>query len=505
MNTGDIKSQIIKNSFWNFLSSLINRIGGFFLIIFISRLLMPEGFGKYSLAMTISLFFITFSDMGINQTLIRYVSLGIDNKNNSQSAAYFNYLFRLKFIITLFVSLILFLISYPLANYIFKDPSLFHSLIILSFYVFFISLTGFFESLFFIKKNVKYISLKESLSFLIKIGGIFVIWYFVKPEFRMMGIFVSFLIVSFLTLFFVFCFSRKAHPSLFKRTKCLINKKTLTNFILFINIQNISLIILSQATIIILGIFLTEEYVGYYNSSWALVAGISSLLLSSFSYILLPIFTNVEEEKFQHILKKTFKIFFILTLPISFGLSILSRFFISTIYGHEYILAYNSLRILSFVIPCMIGTELSLVSFSARGNLKRFSMQMLISVAIFFILNYLSILIFFNISEKSVLIGISIANLISWITCFLSSILLLKKELNVKIFSFWIIKPLLSCLIMSSLIIFLLTIFKDVNLFLGIVMILTGAFIYFASLWIMKGIEISDFSEIPKILFKLNK
>src|SRR4030042_1388664 len=149
-SSSQIKEQIIKNSFWNIVNSFINRIGGFILVILLSRLLMPEGFGKYSLVMTISLFFITFSDLGINQTLIRYISLEI-GKNNQKAVSYFKYLFRTRFLLTLSISLILLIGAYPLSLYIFNDISLFPYLTILSFYVFIVSLTGFFESLFFIK------------------------------------------------------------------------------------------------------------------------------------------------------------------------------------------------------------------------------------------------------------------------------------------------------------------------------------------------------------------
>ena len=125
----EIKEQVIKNSFWNIMSSILNRIGGFILAIMLSKLLMPEGFGRYSLVMAISFIFITFSDLGINQTLIRYVSLKID-KSNSESALYAQYLFRMKLFVTIIFSLALFLMAYPLSFFIFKNYSLFPLLII---------------------------------------------------------------------------------------------------------------------------------------------------------------------------------------------------------------------------------------------------------------------------------------------------------------------------------------------------------------------------------------
>jgi len=500
-NKSDIKDQIIKNSFWNIIGSLINKLGGFILVILISRLLMPEGFGRYSLAITISFFFITFSDLGINQTLIRYVSLEFDKKND-ESAAHLNYLFKIKFLITLIISLILFISSYPLSFYVFKDSYLFLPLLILSFYVFFISLSSFFESLFFVRKKVKYICIKEFLSFLIKLVAIILIGYFSGIEFKLESIFLSFIGISILIFFFDFYLSKHFYPSLFKKTNSKIDKKGILKFILFINIQTIAMMVLSQATILFLGIFLEEKYIGYYNASWTIITGIAGLLFS-FSYTLLPIFASLEEQRFKEILKRIFNLFFILALPISFGVSLLSKYIISAIYGYDYLPASISLSILSFVIPCIAGTELSLTSLSARYKLKKISMLMLFSAGISLILNYIFIKLFLYISNEAVITGISIANLLAWLFCFISSVIFLRKELHTSIISLWILKPIFSCLIMSASIHIIMNFFGEMNILSGIFIVLSGIIVYFASLYLLGGIRKEDIIEI-KSFFKLH-
>jgi O-antigen/teichoic acid export membrane protein len=500
-NSSEVKDQIVKNSFWNLINSAINRFGSLILVILLSRILMPEGFGRYSLALTVALFFITFSDMGINQALVRYVSFGMHNKNG-ESSSYFRYFFKIKFFITLFLSGILLIISYPLSFYVFKDMELFIPLLILGFYVFFVSLTGFFESLFFIKKNVKFISFKESILLIFKIVAIFLIGYLITIKLRLIWIFFSFVIFSVLTLFFDFYFSKKAYPSIFKKSRKKIDKKEIKKFILSLNAQNIALTVLAQAGILILGIFLPAKYVGYYNSSLILVASIANLFL--FSSVFLPLLTNMEEGKFQGFIKKIFRLFFIIILPLSFGLSILSRYFIFAIYGNDYLPAGISLSILAFLIPCMVGVDLSLASLSAKNKLKSFSTMMIISTFIFIILNYVSIKLLLKISNDTILIGVSIVALITWLFCFISSIFLLKKELNVQVISSWIIKPILSCIFMSIFLLFLLRYSVDMNILKGILLILLGAGIYLTSLFLMKGINKEEFITILKTLFKRN-
>ncbi len=495
-NSPEIKEQLIKNGFWNIITSLINRGGSFVLVILLSRLLMPEGFGNYSLAMTIATLFITFSDLGINQTLIKYVSSEID-KDNQKAVAYFRYLFKIRFLLTLSASLILLLGAYPLSNYIFHNPSLFLNLVILSFYVFILSITSFFESLFFIKKNVKYFSIKESISLILKIIAIIAILYFIVPGNNLVYIFFSFLGIAFLTFFLDLYFSKRSYPSLFKKTKSNINKRGISKFILLLNIQNISLAVLSQANIILLGILLTEEYVGYYNASWALVAGLISLLFS-FSYIFLPIFTSLPAEAFQYVLKKLFNLFFILSLPISFGLSLLSKFLIVAIYGRDYLPASVSLSILAFIIPCMIGVDLALTSFSARGKQKKAAIIMFISALIFLVLNYLFMKFLSGSSGESILRGISIVNLASWVFCFLCMVYLLRKELDINVISSQVIKSFFSCSVMLGFILFSLYFFKDMNLFNGIIIIISSAILYFSLMFLIGGIKKDEIKELLK-------
>jgi len=498
----DIKEQIVKNSFWNIISSLVNRVGGFILIILLSRILLPEGFGNYSLVMSVALFFITFSDMGINQTLIRYISLGIDKKKK-ESASYFKYLLKIKLLITLSLSLILLAIAYPISHYIFKNPSLFSSILILSFYVFFTALTSFFESLFFIKKYVRYISIKESFSLIIKLAAIILIGFFMSSEFNLIAIFLSFVVASLVSFLFVFHFSQKTYPLLFKKNNLVLDKKGIFHFMLFLNLQNISVLVLSQASVILLGIFVQKEFIGYYQAAWAIVIGVASLLFSSFSYTLLPIFTKINETEFSSLLKKTFKMFFIFALPISFGLSTLSNYLIRVIYGYEYLPASTSLSILAFLIIPIISIDLALTSFSAKNKLKKFSTMMIISTFFFLLINLFFILSL-SFSDQAVIIGVSIANLLSWSGCSFLSFYLLKKDLGVSVISPWIIKPLFSCLIMTGAILLLKNISKDINLIWGIGIILFSALIYFISLFLLKGINKNEFNNL-KALFRLKK
>ena len=73
----NLKSKAIKNSFWNVVASLTNKIGAFIFTIILARFLAPERLGIFSLATALALFLLTFTDLGLNQAAIRFVSANL--------------------------------------------------------------------------------------------------------------------------------------------------------------------------------------------------------------------------------------------------------------------------------------------------------------------------------------------------------------------------------------------------------------------------------------------
>jgi len=68
---GKVNDGIAISSFWNFIMILFSRLGGLIFVVIIARYLMPESFGIYNLALSVSLIFLYFIDSGINQSLLK--------------------------------------------------------------------------------------------------------------------------------------------------------------------------------------------------------------------------------------------------------------------------------------------------------------------------------------------------------------------------------------------------------------------------------------------------
>ncbi|MCL2154842.1 MAG: oligosaccharide flippase family protein [Leptospirales bacterium] len=82
------KSRIFLNSIIVFTSTIIENIIFFVINIIIARYLSIEHFGEYSTALGYATFFLTLSNIGINQTLVRLINLYPDKKNENFSTAF---------------------------------------------------------------------------------------------------------------------------------------------------------------------------------------------------------------------------------------------------------------------------------------------------------------------------------------------------------------------------------------------------------------------------------
>ena len=72
------EGRAIKNSSWQIATTLIAKIGSLIFTIIIARLMLPELYGLYGLALSTILFMGIFSDLGINSALTTFLSKTIE-------------------------------------------------------------------------------------------------------------------------------------------------------------------------------------------------------------------------------------------------------------------------------------------------------------------------------------------------------------------------------------------------------------------------------------------
>jgi len=108
-----IAKRIVKNTAWLYGAEIVGKILQFILIMAIARHYGASTFGQYSFAMTFTLIFSMFVDLGMNSLLIREVA-----KNKKRAPKYLSNLLFIKFILGILCFIVIFIVinlaEYPM-------------------------------------------------------------------------------------------------------------------------------------------------------------------------------------------------------------------------------------------------------------------------------------------------------------------------------------------------------------------------------------------------------
>jgi len=410
-NTG----QVIKNSIYQFSTSFVSKLGSLIFTIILARLLLPELFGLYSLALSVILMFAVFSELGIGSALIKFVSKANGNRNEKLASAYLNYFKKIKLFFILVSVILLAIFANFVANTIYQKP-IFLALLAGVFYIVFIELVNFLESAFQASNNFKKIFYKEILLqilriTLVSIAVIFSLKYVLSQEITIMTVIIGLSIALFFSFIFLFFnldkknFSNSA--SLSKEQKQEIKK-----FLISTSAIALSGIFFSYIDKIMLGYFAEAEFVGYYTAAVGFIGALSPLIGFA-SIALLPMFVKLKGKQLNLGLQKSIRITLLISL-VAFSLTLIfSRFITLFIYGENYLLSVNILRLLSLLIFTMplIGIYTSYFLSQSKPNV--ISKFLIISTLTNIILNYILISQLLTYGQIYAVYGATIATIIS--------------------------------------------------------------------------------------------
>jgi len=486
--------EFIKNYSWNFIKTILSRFGGLVITIILARILLPELFGIYGLTFSIALIFLTFADLGINETLIRYVSYSI--KRKKQAASYLRYLFKLKLIFAIIISGFLLILAYPLAFFVFRKPLLLYPLLASALFIFIFSFEGFFESILYSLKKVRYSGIKEIFSQSGKIIILLVLFFAIGINKSVYPIFIAYSIVSIISIIYLFYCSKKLIPEIYEKSNHKINKKRVLKFLTFLVIGSVSVVLYSYVDIIMLGLFVESDFIGFYKAAASLAFGIVSLFASA--PVVLPIFTQTKKD-LGEVANKILKFLFILSIPSALGLLALGKYFISMLYGAEYSLSVFPMYFLSIIIA-LAPLSLFPVLLSAREKTKYIAKVTLLSLFANICFNLILILVLINISQLWAINGVAIATASASTFYYFIFVAIVKKKMLLKLKYSNMFKPIFAGIIMFASLFFINKLI-EVNLITGILEIVLAIIVYFLVLLLIKGISTSDF-KLLKFLFR---
>jgi O-antigen/teichoic acid export membrane protein len=406
---------VIKNSLYQFSTNIVTKIGSLIFVIILARMLMPELFGLYSLALSTILIFVAFSELGISYTLIRFVSKEFGKNKNPKP--YVLYLAKLKLFLT-FISISILIISAKFISENYYQKPLFLALIAGSLYILFVAITGFLQAILIASSSFNGIFYREIVFQIVKLIMIpLLILFSLKNFFSNESILFFIILVLgfsyFISSIFLLFFSKDKLKYLRENQKeiSFLEKKKVNKFILPVSATVITAAFFGYIDIIMLGRFVPSEYIAYYRAALMLVLALIPLI--TFSAVLLPIFSKMKDKQLERGFKKSISITLLLSLILFLFISLFSSFMINLVYGNEY---ENSINILRFFSLLLISVPLASVYesyFTAKGK-PTVVAKLLIVSAIFNIgLNFLAIFLLIDYGNLFVVYGVAGATIIS--------------------------------------------------------------------------------------------
>ncbi|OGJ15844.1 hypothetical protein A3K73_01610 [Candidatus Pacearchaeota archaeon RBG_13_36_9] len=492
-----LKESLVRNSFWSFLSSVFNRVGALIFTIVLTKFLLPEGYGIYSIVLSVAMIFYTFTELGTNTAISRYIAYALA-KGKKETSAYYHYLLKIKLLLAITASIALFLLAYPLSYYLFKNSALFLPILVSSFYIFIMAVETFYLNIFYSLEKSEYTTLRYSLDQVLRITLSILIFYFIAISYRIVGLFVMFALITLFLLFLNLFYLKKLLPEMFRKSDIEIDKKRILKFVSSLTIASISNAFFSNIDAVILGIFLLPQFVGYFRVSYSLVLGITGIL--GFPWmILLTFFTKLDKPRRSSVLTQALRLMAIISIPAIFGLIILGRYLIRLLFGYAFLDATLSLYFLApLIFPSAFIAILSPLLLAEEKS-KMFAKLIVVTSVLNLLLILLFAKLFLVISPLWATAGVAIATTTSWFFYLFSFVYISKNHLGVKISFKPVIKPLISSCIMSFFLLFSLALIKNVTLLLGIFEFLLGVFVYLVSMILLKGITTKDLNLLKMV------
>ncbi|UCD20849.1 MAG: flippase [archaeon] len=495
-----LKQKVVKNSVYNSFAILVSKFGGFIFTIIVARLLFPELFGIYTLALALILTLATITELGINTTIIRFIADSLGKKNGKQEArSRLKFLFTIRILFTFAISILLFIFSKQIAIGVFSKPLLQLPLQIGAIYLIVNSIQQVILSIFVALQKIKHVVTSEIIFQVSRIALIFIFLYFFKS---VSSVFITLSIAIGLTILVMYLILAKEDKYLLKGKTLPVERRRLLSFFSWMTLSAISLMILTRIDTFILGAFLKSQFIGYYGAIFTIIS--TAALAITFSGVLLPVFTQLQGRNLKTLFQKTFHYICLFSIPLALGLAIMIPWIIRVIFGAVYVpTAYTTqltitAALLAFIVIETPITNFFAMVFTAKEKTKTPALLAFFSLVLIIVLSFLIIPPFIRISPQHGLIGAALAVVIGRV--FYLIILAVLTKTNLKLLSkpMSIIKPVIASIIMVFVLLCFVN-FTSLNLFWGIISIIVAIAVYFLVMVLIKGATVDDLKLIKLI------
>src|SRR3989344_535340 len=490
-----LKRRIIENLFFSETTAIISRVGALIFTIIVARIFMPELFGVYSLALTIILSILVLSDLGLGSTITRYLADSIGKNKKTEARSRFLFLLKTKLLLSIITSILLFLFAGIVAGF-FKKPELILPLKIGSIYLFLNTLYNLSTAVFLSFQKVKYSAIGEAIFQISKIIFLVVLVFFVKS---VEGIFIVLSLSLILSLGFSTGVIAKKFPSIVKGKKIPVERRRMIKFSGFLAMSSMTLLIFANVDKLVLGYYLSTEFVGFYNAILTVVVGVIGIFGISPSFF--PVFTQLSGKKLRNAFRKIFHYLSIIAFPATVGLAFIIVPLLKILYGvayvppeYEFSIFLASLFLTLLILESTFSSIYKvLLDADERPNIPAWTLSG--TSILNLVLNIILVASLAKINPSYGLIGASLATFVSRYLGMFIFIHFAGKTMGVSLNKSSIFKPLVASLLMLGYL-FLFKFVIPLNIITGIIMILSEALIYFTILFLIKGLSFGEIKQL---------
>lgn len=395
------------NALWNLLYSGSNLVFPLVTAPYVSRVLGASNLGEVDFAKSFVQWFMIFAAFGVTTYGVRAISQSQNDQNEMNKV--FSELFLINFLFSVIATGCYFILILNNNSFLIELPLF----IMMSFSIVLnvVNIDWFYQGI----EEYSYITIRNGV---IKIISLILILVFIKnPEDYIIYGFISVMGVS-LSGFFNVINSRKYVKFSFRKLNLTRHLKQMGTFYVITFVINLY----TNLDRTMLGFLDTSTSVAFLSRG-KMVTGVATTISTSMSSVAMPrasYYLKEDFAKYKKLVKTVPNYMMILTIPIAFGIAILSTEIMHILGGTEFTLASNLLSVIAFsIIFSTLSTFLQNQVLLPTGNEK---LGLLASVGSSFI----SLGANFILIPKYSYLGAGIALLLAEIFAFLSRYILIR-------------------------------------------------------------------------------
>jgi O-antigen/teichoic acid export membrane protein len=473
MNTAQ---QVAKNTSVVMGGDLTFRLISLLVIAYLGRYLGPVGFGKYNFVFAYLSLFGVISNLGLQTILVREMS-----REPSTAPKLIGNAYIIRTLLTI-LAVALALIAISFMSY---PPDTTSYIYVASFTLLFISFSDFYATIF--QANLK-MAYREIAKLTFKLIESVLIFWIIFSQGTLMQVMIVHVFAEMVKTLISFVYSRKlVIPKLEIDVELW---KYLMKEALPISLAGVIFIIYARIDIIMLSMMQGDASVGIYSAAHKLSEPLSlipiALLTSVFP--IMSASSKTSTESLIRLYNLSTRYLYIITIPISVGITVLAEKIIRLIYGAEFADSALVLQLLIWTLVVSSAAYVLTDLLISTGKQKQYSGGMAFSAIANVALNYILI-------PKYSYNGAAIATVLTNLVLFLASFYFCSKQLHLPPVRSTVIKSTIGGILMGAVVYY----FMEVNIVLQIVL---GAGIYLMSLLALKTFSSEDFYIIKRVLLK---